>query len=268
MIVFLIVLLILILVYLFCLMGRSKHPMITKLQGWKYAHRGLHNENRPENSMAAFRAALDKGYGIELDIHLMKDGHLAVIHDSSLLRVAGADVRIEDLTVEDLKNYHLQNTQEHIPLFREVLELYNGKAPMVVELKCERGNHAQLCKTAIAMLDSYQGAFCVESFDPRAVRWLYKNRPDICRGQLTQDWVKAKSKLKWPLKFVLTYHISNVYTRPDFLAVMYGDRKVFGTDICRKLFGVQGVSWTIRSQEDFDTAVKEGWLPIFESFEP
>ena len=68
------------------------------------------------------------------------------------------------------------------------------------------------------------------------------------------------------LKWCMTYHIANVYTRPDFIAYKFEDRKVFGTDICRKVMGVAGVSWTIRTKEDYDTAVKDGWIPIFENF--
>ena len=97
---------------LYALKGRTGHPGMEALKGWGYAHRGLHKEGIPENSVAAFRAALDKGYGIELDIHLMKDGNLAVIHDASLLRTAGVDVQIEDLTAEDLEDYRLEGTEE------------------------------------------------------------------------------------------------------------------------------------------------------------
>ena len=80
--------------YALSVQGRTGHPGLESLKGWKYAHRGLHDDALPENSMAAFRAALEAGYGIELDIHLMKDGKLAVIHDTSLKRTAGADVKI------------------------------------------------------------------------------------------------------------------------------------------------------------------------------
>ena len=72
--------------YLFGLKGRTGHSGLPALKGWYYAHRGLHCEGRPENSMVAFAAAKNAGYGIELDIHLMRDGNLAVIHDSSLKR--------------------------------------------------------------------------------------------------------------------------------------------------------------------------------------
>ena len=96
-------------------MCRKGHKDLASLRGWKYAHRGLHGNGIPENSMAAFRAALDGGYGIELDVHLMKDGKLAVIHDASLKRTAGADVKIEDLTEADLANYPLEGTEQTIP---------------------------------------------------------------------------------------------------------------------------------------------------------
>ncbi len=264
----LITLLVLCLVYLFVLAGRRNHKHLRRLRKWSYAHRGLHDAQKPENSMAAFRAALENGYGIELDVHLMKDGNLAIIHDSSLLRVAGADVRIEDLTLEELPNYRLRDTQEQIPLFKDVLALFDGKAPMVVELKCVDGNHAALCQAALELLDSYKGLYCMESFDPRAVRWLKVNRPDICRGQLTENWLRSKVKLPRVLRFALTYFISNVYNRPDFIAVRYVHRKTFGCDICRKLLGVQGVSWTVQNQEEYDIAVGDGWIPIFENFKP
>ena len=78
---------------LLCLRCRRGHPAWALLRPWRYAHRGLRNApGVPENSMAAFRRAIDDFYGAELDVHLMADGNLAVIHDSSLQRTAGADV--------------------------------------------------------------------------------------------------------------------------------------------------------------------------------
>ncbi len=264
----LITVLILVGLYLFLLAGRTGHSMLPRLQGWKYAHRGLHNAEIPENSMAAFRAALENGYGIELDIHLLKDGSLAVFHDGNMKRMTGKDLKIADLTADDLSDCRLAGTEQTIPLFEEVLALFDGRAPMIVELKCDNGNHAALCEAALKRLDAYKGDFCVESFDPRAIHWLRKHRPDICRGQLAENSLRTKAKMPWILRFILSYHISNVYTRPDFIAYDYGTRNTFGTDICRKLLGVQGVSWTIRTPEEFENATKDGWLPIFENFEP
>ena len=145
------------LAYVLALGGRTGHPGLAWLRGWSYAHRGLHGEGCPENSMAAFQAALAHGYGIELDVHLLKDGNLAVMHDSSLLRTTGREGRMEELTTEALTDYHLGGTEETIPEFRQVLELYAGKAPLIVELKPADGNHAQLAEAACRMLDGYRG---------------------------------------------------------------------------------------------------------------
>lgn len=254
---------------LYALKGRTGHPGLTELKGWSYAHRGLHKEGIPENSMAAFRAALEKGYGIELDIHLMKDGNLAVIHDASLKRTAGADVQIEDLTAADLENYRLEGTDEKIPLFRDVMALYEGKAPMIVELKPMNGNHAALAEAACEILKDYNGIYCMESFDPRCVQWLRQNRPHIIRGQLTENFVANDDKLHPAIRFALTHNLFNFMTVPDFVAYKFADRKdSFTTALCRNAWDVQGVSWTLTNQEDYETAVQEGWLPIFEGFEP
>ena len=126
-----------------CRCGKSR---MDALYGWKYAHRGLHGEGAPENSMEAFRRACDKGYGVELDVHLLADGNLAVIHDSSLKRVTGQDGHIEELTTEQLSKYFLDGTEQTIPEFVQVLQLYSGKAPLIVELKAVGNNYSKLCE--------------------------------------------------------------------------------------------------------------------------
>ena len=262
-------LLILAAVYLLSIRCRSGHSGLKDLQGWAYAHRGLHGDGVPENSMAAFKAALDHGYGIELDIHLLKDGNLAVIHDSLLNRTTGQAGHVEDLTTEQLKDYPLEGTGETIPEFMDVLTLFNGKAPLIIELKPENGNHAALTEAACKMLESYKGVFCMESFDPRCVAWLKKNRPDIIRGQLTENFVKGRSDLPDYLKFMLTHCMTNFTCVPDFVAYKFADRNdTISTKLCRGLWKAQGVTWTLKTKEDYDTAVTEGWLPIFEGFRP
>lgn len=249
--------------------GRTGHPGLIELRKWSYAHRGLYGDGAPENSMEAFRRAKAAGYGVELDLHLLADGNLAVLHDSQLKRATGAEGSIEDLTTEQLKGYRLQGTEETIPEFSQVLDLFAGAAPLIVELKCVRNNYAALCRTACEMLDRYDGKYCLESFDPRCIYWLRKNRPDILRGQLTENYfVSAGSKLPWLLKFLLKNQMLNFLTLPDFVAYKYKDRKTLSDFICRKIWGVQGVTWTVQNKKEFDQAVSEGWIPIFENFKP
>ena len=256
------------LLYIFSLRGRTGHKGLTDLRGWAYAHRGLHGEHRPENSMAAFRAALENGYGIELDIHLLSDGNLAVIHDSSLLRTTGQEGMIENLTTEDLTKYFLEGTFETIPTFSQVLELFDGKAPLVVELKSANNNCAALCEATCKLLDGYKGVYCIESFDPRCILWLKKNRPDLIRGQLSRNFLSGKDDLPWILKFLMTHQLINFLTLPDFISYRFGDRKNLGCFLIRKLWNVQGVTWTLKTPQEHQTAVSEGWLPIFENYKP
>lgn len=265
----LISLVVIFLLYVFSTMCRKGHSGLSALRGWNYAHRGLHGDGVPENSLKAFSRALEHGYGSELDVHLLADGQLAVIHDSLLVRTTGADGRIEDLRSEDLSNYRLEGTDQSIPLLPEVLEIYAGKAPLIVELKPVDDNVAMLCERVCLFLDDYSGVFCVESFDPRCVHWFAKNRPDFIRGQLTEDFFATpNSKLPAVVKFLMKYQMFNFMTRPDFVAYRYADRRNISNFLCRKIWRAQGVSWTLQTMEQYNTALKEDWIPIFEGFYP
>lgn len=256
--------------YLLAMRGRTGHPGLEQLQGWKYAHRGLHDLEHgvPENSLEAFRLAIEHGYGAELDVHLLADGGLGVMHDSNLHRTTGCDGKMEDLTTAQLEDYHLQGTEQTIPTLQQVLETVDGETPLIIELKTAE-NADKLCETVCKLLDTYHGVFCLESFDPRCTIWLRKNRPDLIRGQLAENALHDKeSKIPWLLRFAMTYELSNFLGRPDFIAYDFKTRNNLSNFLCRKLWDIQGVSWTLRTQEEYDTAVEEGWLPIFEKIRP
>ena len=254
--------------YVLSTQGRTGHPGLAELRRWKYAHRGLHDTEKPENSIAAFRAALENGYGIEFDIHLIKDGNLAVMHDRSLLRTTGIEGNITDLTTEELSNYHLCGTEETIPTFSQVLELFSCKAPLIIELKCN-GNAEALVDAAVKAIDGYDGPYCMESFDPRCVYWLKKNHPQVIRGQLAENFFASGGNLHPIVKFLLTHNLLNFLTQPDFVSYKFADRKATPSSyVWQNLWKLQKVTWTLRSQEEYDTAVQEGWIPIFENFTP
>lgn len=243
----------------------KKNKILIEMLKRRYAHRGFHQKPRiPENSMEAFRRAVLNGFGIELDIHLTKDGQLAVIHDSSLKRTCGADLDIEELTLEEAQKYFLEDSREVIPDFDEVLKLVDGHAPLIVELKVENGNEEALCKRALQSLDKYKGTYCVESFDPRAISWLRKNRPDIVRGQLAGALKKDGFRISSIADFMLRSLWVNAFGKPDFVAYKFEDRnnKAF-----RNYRGAKFL-WTIRSYEDMREAEALGCAPIFEKFDP
>lgn len=267
------VILILACLYLLSLNGRRNAPGVRDFDGWSYAHRGYHDDKEiPENSLAAFRLAVENGFGAELDVHLLKDGSLAVFHDWNLKRMTGEDLILENLTADQVRNHRLLKTTEHIPLLDEVLEIFAGKTPLIVELKTYRGNYAKLCEAACRKLDAYTalygGRYVVESFDPRVVCWLRRHRPDIIRGQLSTNLIKEDNDLSLPAAFCGTYLFANFLTRPDFIAYCFGERKNLSNRLCRSLWRLSGASWTIKNENDFRIAKKEGLWPIFEAFDP
>ena len=254
--------------YVLSVRGRTGHPGLEKFRGWNYAHRGLHDEQIPENSLAAFRSAVENGYGAELDVHLLADGGLAVIHDSKLLRTTGQEGRVEDLTTQQLQDYRLQGTEETIPNFLDVLKIFEGKTPLIVEIKVENNCDA-VCEAVARVLDEYKGDYCVESFDPRAVYWFKKNRPHVVRGQLTENYFHPDSvKMNPAVKFALTHQMFNCATQPDFVAYSCRDYKTVSNVVARKIWKMEGVTWTLRDRESYDEAVENSWIPIFEKFKP
>ena len=243
----------------FLLHGRRKSPGWVRFQNVRFAHRGFHNRSdAPENSLLAFRRAAERGYGAELDVHLTKDGRLAVLHDSTLDRVCGVSVTVEDMTAAEVQSCRLLDSAERIPFLEEVLPLFEGKTPLIVELKPAGGNWRELAAKTMECLDRFQADYCVESFDPRCLLWLRQNRPEVLRGQLAQGGQGWKAAL-WPF--------CSVRTRPDFIAYRFEDRGAPVVWLLRYL-GFHLVWWTIRSQGDLDWVENRGETGIFENFVP
>ncbi len=243
----------------------NKKEILKELLNNRYAHRGLHDKPIvPENSMTAFEKATREGFGIELDLHLTKDEKLAVIHDASLERTCGVDLIIEELTLEEAQGHFLEKSQEPIPDFEEVLAMVDGKIPLIIELKVEKSNYDRLCTRLVETLSGYKGIYCIESFDPRAVKWFYKNKPEIVRGQLAGALKKGGFKMS-PIKdFIVRNLLVNIASKPDFVAYKFEDRfeKAF-----RKYNGPKFL-WTIKKYSDLKEAEALGAAPIFEQFNP
>ena len=263
-----------IVVILWCLMllPRRGHFGWDRLADARYAHRGLHDmkQNIPENSMTAFRRAVESGFGAELDVHLMADGHLAVVHDSDLSRVCGRSAVIEDLRAEDLKDYPLLGSGESIPLLPEVLALFEKKTPLVIELKVEHGNASALTDAVMALLRDWKGAYCIESFHPAVLLHLKKQYPAVLRGQLSQNFLKEDNAavLSRPVRFILTQLLTTAFTRPDFIAYNHQDRSCRALRLMKRLYGVREVAWTVRSAERLKELEGENIVCIFENFVP
>lgn len=230
------------------------------------AHRGLfNNDNIPENSIAAFKNAVANHFGIELDLQLSKDGKIVVFHDDTLDRMCGISGNLKQYDYEELSMMNLLDTECAIPLFEDVLVVVNSDTPMVIEIKPGRDSVECVRKT-MELLESFDGTYCIESFDSRVLLWLRKHHPEITRGQLATNYFKDKLKVGLMTKVILSNLLANVISRPDFIAYNVLHTDDFSFSLCRKLFSPICAGWTIRSEDALIEACKTYQIVIFDSF--
>ncbi len=242
---------------------------MSAFRGVDYAHRGLWDaqKDRPENSLAAFRAAIEKGYGIELDVHRTVDGHLVVHHDDSLKRLTGVDIRIAQSTLDQVRACLLPNG-EPAPTFDEVLDTVGGTVPLIIELKVE-GNVPELCQAVYERMQAYSGPWCMESFYPRAVQWFRENAPEVIRGQLAFNAAgKGETWKLWLRNVGIASMTQNVLSRPDFIAFEAATERCWCLPMALlRCMRPWFVAWTVQSQQDMDALRLRYDMQIFEDFE-
>lgn len=254
--------LILTLIYLLILVRpRAKKTENTALL-CDYAHRGLHGNGVPENSLEAFELACSNGYGIELDVQLSKDGKVMVFHDYTLIRMTGVDKKLCELDCEELRAISLAGTEQKIPTFEEVLSLVNGRVPILVELKGENTN-TSLCPKVAEILRAYSGDYCIESFNPLLVKDMKKYLPNSYRGLLYTNVCRDKKK-KSALNIIISGMMLNFLARPDFIAYNKLDRDSFLVKLTTKFYHAPKFVWTIKGEEERKAAHSYGEYPIFE----
>ena len=189
------------------------------------AHRGVHNNKEfPENSMIAFRKALDKEYAIEFDIEITKDGVLVIHHDDNVKRLTEIDKNIEDMDYSEVKELRLLDTDEKIPTFKEVLDLVDGKVFLDIEIKSTKRVDEVVDKT-LKELENYKGELSLKSFDPRIVSNLKKKTNKYKIGLLVMK-DSANHGLNFLVKTKLIY-----LTKYDFLAA---NKKMLNEEFYKK----------------------------------
>jgi len=276
----------------------DKEYIIEELKKYRYAHRGLHDKPTiPENSLAAFKRAVDNGFGMELDVHLTLDNKLVVTHDSNLRRVTtvradhkavtpdnmefptevtiGCERAVEEMTLEEIQSYPLEESDERVPELSDVLKLVQGRTPIIVELKPRGGNHKALADKTVEVLKDYDGVFCVESFNSFAVLYLARQYPEIVRGQLASNLTRDAREKKpddpresFKTSAFTTWMVRdmrmNILSKPDFAAYNFRDRR---NKHFRNFDGLK-VIWTIRNALDLELSERLGAICIFENFIP
>ncbi|MBO5654513.1 MAG: hypothetical protein J6S32_00590, partial [Clostridia bacterium] len=226
------------------------------------AHRGLHDDIIPENSIPAFERAIEGGFNIEIDVHLSADGQLVVFHDADLKRMCGVEKAVKDCTVEELKTYRLKDTEYTIPTLDEFMKLVNGKVGILCEVKGINPFDTTIAKATIEAFKTYDGNVALQSFNAGAVICFRKDGSRPFGQLITWGWGDAEkcAKMNWMGKL----HICKI-SKPQFIAYDVRTCKDAEKYINKqKKKGKPIIIWTVNSPDKLALARSIGDNIIFE----
>ncbi|WP_157019768.1 glycerophosphodiester phosphodiesterase [Mesorhizobium xinjiangense] len=224
------------------------------------AHRGLHDMNKArwENTLPAFEAAAQRGYAIECDVRLTKDGVPVVFHDPDLKRLTGRDGLVRDMACEDLCALTIGSTVDHVPTLQQMLDLVAGRVPLVVELKGCRGFDEGLVAIVARHLSDYDGKAAIMSFDHWLIRQFAAQAPGIPAG-LTACGSNTEE---------IEAHFSMLAHDIDFVSYGVFDLPNPFVRFVREKLSMPVISWTVREQGDVERTFAHVDQMTFEGFEP
>ncbi len=231
----------------------SSHWLLTR----PIAHRGLWNEEIPENSLCAYGNAIEHNYPIEIDVHKSLDGVLFVFHDDNLKRLTGVDALLHQKTSTEIKSLYLNGTKEKIPTLNEVLDLVDGKVPLLIEIKNQPDK--TVVDDTVALLKNYKGDFAIQSFNPIYIIRVKKLAPRFIRGVLGTATVKNVSAFS---RYVIKNLSLNFLAKPDFISYNFKNLPL------RKKIKLPLICWTVTNQEQEEKAREHALNVIFENFIP
>jgi glycerophosphoryl diester phosphodiesterase len=224
------------------------------------AHRGFHDlaRGRPENTLAAFEAATAAHYAIECDVHPSADGIPVVFHDLMLERLAGDPRCVRDLTAAELGDLRIAGTPEWIPTLDELLDLVEGRVPLVIELKHAAGRDGGLTWSVVERLSRYAGPAALMSFSGSQIAEMRAADPHMPRGLV------AEGGIRHALRHLRTARRLGV----DFVSYHARDLPTPMPLITRYILGIPLTCWTVRNAEEMRRALAWTDQVTFEGFEP
>ena len=224
------------------------------------AHRGLHDGNRLvwENTLSAFRRAVDGGHPIECDVHLTADGEVIVFHDSDLKRLTGLDGKVHEKSLAQMKAMSIGGTADHPVPLKDMLEFVAGRVPLVIELKGDLGHDDGLVAAVGLLLEDYHGEVCIMSFDHHLIRQLKKTLPGVAAG-LTAEGVREDT---------IEAHFSMLAHDIDFVSYNVHHLPNRFITFVREKLNMPVITWTVRSPEAFAKTYAEADQATFEGIDP
>lgn len=245
--------------------------MLDWLTARPIAHRAFHNaaERRVENTMSAVKAAIERGFSIEVDLQLTSDEQPIVFHDDTLDRLTEATGRVDRMTLSALRNVRFREGDDRIPTFDELLEEVAGRVPLVIELKSSWTGDRRLERAVAETLGEYAGPAAVMSFDPASMRAMRYLLPHVPRGLIADKFKKED----WPeipavYRLALRHLLAASYTAPSFIAYDVQALPASAPLMIKHIFDLPLLTWTVRTAEDRAVAKRWASQMIFEGFDP
>ena len=214
--------------------------------------------------MKAFETAIYGGFAIELDVQLLSDGSVVVIHDENTKRMTGVDRVVAALDSRQITQMQMVDSDQHIPLLQEVLELVNGRVPLLIEIK-NTGKVGNLESALLSTLSSYNWELAIQSFNPYSVRWFKLNAPLVERGQIATDF--KNDNLSFYKKFLLKHLLLNCVSRPTFISYDVRYLPNWSTSRQRRK-DLPILGWVVKSIEAYERMSPWCDNVIFEGFDP
>lgn len=228
------------------------------------AHRGVYDDQTPENSLGAFAKAIELGYAIDLDVRPLADGTIIVFHDDTLGRMTNADGYVATLDCNSIKELKLSKSEEHIPTLAEVLEFVDGRTPILIELKGNSGSGSYE-KSVLDLLNAYKGEFAVQSFDPETLEYFKVNAPHFLRGQLAGG--SSCKSVGFFRRLALKRMSFNKLSCPHFISYHCQDLPDPHVAKYRKQ-NIPVLAWTVRSNEEYERVKPFADNIVFEKIVP
>lgn len=251
---------------------RTKNkPDMSAFFNYDYADGGVGDfmDGCPENSDASLREAVNKGYGVALDVRVTRDGVPVVFRDSDLYRLCGVDGVLEEHTLAEISEYYIQETEEKVLTLEEALDLVNCRVPVVIKLDVYKDNYGTLSQRVCEIVDCYEGVYTIESEDYRVLRWFAKERPKVIRGLVYKKKTNPERTFgAFVSCFIHNSMLTNVFARPDYISAVFDDRDNMSIKLCRLLYHVPIALRNVRDEIDYEIGRQQDAVVIFEGIEP
>ena len=213
------------------------------LREWEYAHRGLHRGGVPENSLAGFAQAAERGMGIECDIQRSRDGAAMLMHDWELDRLTGLSGPTDAHSADELAQIAFLDSEHRLARLSDLLPILGETTPVLIEIKSRRGYDVERsCRAVADTMAGYDGPYAVMSFDPRVSAWFARHAPQTVRGLVMREDERGYTQKAWQRHFALWA------ARPEFIAYHVA---ALPNPIVASLRerGLPVLTWTVNSPE-------------------